>query len=76
MVLPRSLTIALLACFAVLAPVNASSDRIVFHTLKTLALARMDPIISPGNMSQQYVSYFLTLLEHSTLALMSVSAYC
>lgn len=73
MILPRSLAVALLACFAILAPVDASSDRIVFHTLKTLALARMDPIISPGNMSQQYVSYFLTRLEHSTLALTAMA---
>ena len=67
----HSLIITLiLACCAVLSPVNADSDRIVFHTLKTLALARMDPIISPGNMSQQWVklSFFilwLTGMSHS-----------
>jgi hypothetical protein len=53
----------MLACFTFFQPSVAAGtkSRIVFHTLNTLALARLDPIIAPGNMSQQSVSSSLNL---------------
>jgi hypothetical protein len=44
-------SLALIALSAVPTPVQAAT-RIVLHTLKPLVVARIDPLVAPGNISQ------------------------